>query len=213
MFFQLIKKPWILSLMLVCIALSIVGYQIVRAVTMPPYPMPPILGAVPEFRLIDQDNQPFGSDELKGSVWIVNFIFTRCPTVCPLFTSRMAKVQHRIRHAASSMHLVSFTVDPDFDTPEILKAYAKKYKSSSRLWSFVTGDSETIQTTVREGFKMSMEQKGTLDNDIPNIIHGTHFVLVDQHLNIRGYYKADDDDDTNRMIRDADALLNFKQSL
>jgi cytochrome oxidase Cu insertion factor (SCO1/SenC/PrrC family) len=83
-------------------------------------PSPPVLGALPAFRLTDQHGRPFGSQELAGRVWVASFIFTRCETVCPAVTRKMARIQDRTRNLEPALHLVSFSVDPEHDTPERL---------------------------------------------------------------------------------------------
>ena len=97
---------------------------------MPP-PLP-VLGEVPAFRLTSQDGRPYGSEELRGKVWVANFIFTSCTSSCPRLTSKMAIVQRRIRNTDESVHLVSFSVDPDNDTPARLAAYAEQYHYDHR---------------------------------------------------------------------------------
>src|SRR5437762_5488277 len=95
---QLVAKPvfWVLFVG------TIFGLPIVRAMTNPLPPALPLLGAIGDFEMTDQDGQPFGSAELRGRVWVANFIFTRCPTICPLQTEKMYHVQHRSRNLGSA---------------------------------------------------------------------------------------------------------------
>ena len=200
---RLFRSP----LLLLVVPLVIAGFQITRAVVKELPPLPQVYETIPEFELVDQRGVAFGSDQLRGRVWIANFIFTRCPTVCPLFTERMAKLQDRIRNAAPAIHLVSISVDPEWDNPERLAAYAGKHRISERMWTFVTGDYETIRRVVRDSMKMSMEHEGMI-GDVPDIIHGTHFVLVDQELRVRGFYDSEDEARIDQMMRDVHTLLN-----
>ena len=188
----------------------VAGFQIVRAVVIGLPPLPEVYGELPAFELTDQMGRRFGSRELEGRVWIANFIFTRCPTVCPVFTEKMSKLQHRVKNATPALHLVSFSVDPEHDTPEVLFAYARKHKASERMWSFLTGAPETVRATVRDGLKIAWEDQGII-GDVPDILHGTHFVLVDQRARIRGYYDSDDAAAVDRMLRDAGSLLNRRE--
>jgi protein SCO1/2 len=190
------------------VVLAISGFQIVRAVSAELPALPPVLGTLPAFELTDQRGKPFGSAQLRHRVWIANFIFTRCPTVCPVFTQKMAKVQDRVKNVAAGLHLVSFSVDPDHDTPEVLAAYAKQHRASPRMWSWLTGAPEAVRATVRDGLKIAMERQGTPDADVPDILHGTHFVLVDQQLRIRGYYDSNDPEAVDRMMKDVNTLVN-----
>lgn len=169
----------------------------------------PKLGEVPAFQLTDQTERPFGSEQLRGKVWIANFIFTRCPTVCPVFTQKMAKVQARTRDLAPSLMLVSFSVDPDWDTPARLAKYAAKFGASSGRWKFLTGTPEDIRLTVRDGLKIAMENQGMI-GDVPDIIHGTHFVLVDELGQIRGYFESNDAEAIDEMIVRAGQLIKHR---
>ena len=96
---------------------------------------PPVIGDVPAFEYTDQHGATFGTEQLAGKVWVANFIFTRCTTVCPIFTDKMYQVQHRSKDLGDSFHLVSFSVDPEYDTPEVLKSYADKHGVNSRMWN------------------------------------------------------------------------------
>jgi protein SCO1/2 len=159
----------------------------------PPPPELPDLGHVPLFHLTDQKGQPYSESALGGRVWVANFIFTRCPQICPLFTQRMAKVQGELSDL-TNVHYVSFSVDPAYDTPERLAAYARDHHVESPRWAFLTGKTDDIQKTVVDGFKISLlHEKGTdAGTDFTNIVHGVHFVLVDQQGVIRGYYDSND---------------------
>ena len=168
-------------------------------------PLPPVLGTLPAFELTDHRGEPFGSDQLRGHAWVANFIFTRCPTVCPVFTQRMAQLREAFAEQDASVQLVSFSVDPDYDTPQVLATYAKARDAEASNWSFLTGPWEQIRATVHDGMKVSMEQQG-MTGDVPDIIHGTHFVLVDPQLRIRGYYASDDPEAVKDLRADAMAL-------
>jgi protein SCO1/2 len=158
---------------------------------------PRVLFQIPEFTLIDQLGQPFGSKDLDGKVWIANFVFTNCPSRCPMLTADMAKLQKRMRNMGNAVFLVSFSVDPERDTPEVLKAYADKHHANPRRWRFLTGDLEKVREAVIAGFKMPIDPGQPIQDvdgqsKLFDITHGTRFVLVDQHRRIRGFYDADD---------------------
>ncbi len=167
----------------------------------------PSLGQVPAFSMTAETNRPFGSDDLRDKVWIANFIFTRCPTVCPVFSMKMAEIQARTADLGAQLMLVSFSVDPDWDTPARLAEYGAKFGAEPTRWRFLTGLPETVRLTVRDGMKVSMEQEGLI-GDVPNIIHGTHFVLVDRTGQIRGYYESNDPDRIRQLVEDARDLTN-----
>ncbi len=183
------------------------SWPIVRTLQIRLPPPLPVLSQLPAFTLTDQENQPFGSEQLKGRVWIADFIFTRCPTICPVLTGRMGELQHRTRNLGDAFRLVSFTVDPEFDTPSVLAAYAKSHRVSPRRWSFVTGAPEDVKRAVVDGLKTSMGKEAP-DGDLASIFHGTHLVLVDQKLRIRGYYDTDQPGTLDTVLRDAGMLVN-----
>jgi protein SCO1 len=117
----------------------------------------PVLGKLGEFSLVAESGKPTGSAELRGSVWIAAFMFTRCPTVCPRITRRMRELQLSARAKALPVRFVSITVDPEHDTPEVLRRYAAQYQADLASWSFLTGDYEVVKKTAVDGFKMALE--------------------------------------------------------
>ncbi|PTL79616.1 SCO family protein [Vitiosangium sp. GDMCC 1.1324] len=165
------------------------------------------LGKLPAFTFTRQDGQPFGLQQLEGRPWVANFIFTRCPTICPVFTAKLARFQKQTADMGGELALVSFSVDPKYDTPERLTAYAAKYGADPARWSFLTGDYEQLKQTVVGGFKIAMGRNDENEDDIPSIFHGSHFVLVDRTGEIRGYYNSEDDDAVERLRRDAGRLV------
>ncbi|HYO70379.1 MAG TPA: SCO family protein [Archangium sp.] len=165
------------------------------------------LGRLPAFRFMRQDGEAFGLKQLEGRPWVANFIFTRCPTICPVFTRKMAGVQKQTA-GLDGLALVSFSVDPKYDTPERLTEYARKHGADPARWSFLTGDYEQLKDTIVGGFKIAMgREEGGDENDIASIFHGSHFVLVDRTGEIRGYYNSEHDDDVERLVRDAARLV------
>lgn len=163
----------------------------------------PELGHVGAFSLIDQQGEAFSAERLRGKVWVAAFFFTRCPTICPRITRRMRALQVAAQSSPQAPTLVSFSVDPDNDTPPVLLAYAKHYEADLRTWSFLTGDLEVVKRTVVDGFKLALDGKAEPGAENGGIIHGSHLVLVDRQLGIRGYYRTDDDEDMKRLLEDA----------
>ncbi len=168
----------------------------------------PQLGALPDFTFTRHDGQPFGSAQLRGRPFIANFIFTRCPTICPAFTRKMVGVQERTTSFGTGLQLVSFSVDPKYDTPERLAEYGQRHGADFTRWSFLTGDYAQLKDTIVHGFKISMgREAGAPEDDLLSIFHGTHFVLVDRDGQIRGYYDSADSDSTDRLLRDTEQLV------
>jgi protein SCO1 len=160
-----------------------------RAFVRPVPPPPPVLGSVPPFAMTDQQGEPFGSLNLEGRVWVADFIFTACQTMCPVLTQKMALLTHRARHLGPEVHFVSFSVDPERDTPPKLAAYAATYHADPHKWSFLTGTLDSIQSAVVDGFKIGVDRHKTAD-DFWDIVHGEHMVVVDRALQIRGYFDS-----------------------
>lgn len=166
----------------------------------------PELGAVPAFSLESQEGTPFGSKQLDGHVWAVAFMFTRCPTVCPRVTRFMQKLQSSAKSKHVDLRLLSISVDPENDTPQVLKAYARRFDADLTSWSFLTGDFEAIKKTSEEGFKLALEGRADPKAKDFGIVHGSHLVLVDQRAKIRGYYRTDDEQEAARLLVDAKRL-------
>ncbi len=163
----------------------------------------PVLSTVPAFEFTNHHGQPFGTSMLEGQVWVANVIFTRCPTICPTFTAKMATIQQR---APSGVELVSFTVDPEYDTAERLDAYAKRFGAGPQ-WSFLTGERKALEKVIVEGMSQPMDAPVDPAN-LASLVHGSYFVLVDKHLKVRGFYKFNEPASVDQVLRDAATLMN-----
>jgi protein SCO1/2 len=144
----------------------------------------PTYGQVPRFTLTSQTGQRFDSGALAGKVWVADFIFTTCPGPCPRMSSQMHSLAKELKQLPN-VRFVSFTVDPEHDTPEVLAAYAKNFQADDR-WYFLTGGQPELQHLDRDVFKL-----GNVDGSME---HSTRFVLVDQRGRIRGYYDTNEPD-------------------
>jgi protein SCO1/2 len=178
----------------------IMAVPLLRQQMEPPLPPPPILGTVPAFRLVDQTGAVFGPERLAGRVWVASFIFTRCPSICPEMTGRLLRLQPQLGEA---VELVSVSVDPDYDTPERMRAFAEHHRANSPRWHFLTGDGHEIRERVIPGFKVTLAREG---DDFLSIVHSVRVVLVDGQGRIRGYYDSSDTDALDRLVRDARQL-------
>ncbi|MFN2542816.1 MAG: SCO family protein [Chthoniobacterales bacterium] len=162
----------------------------------------PTYGTVPVFQLTNQDGKPFGSAQLRGKIWIADFIYTTCPGPCPMISSRMSELQKPFEK--TDAHLVSFTVDPAKDTPEVLRGYAEKLQAQPGRWDFLTGPQSIIYELSRDGFKLAVSD-GRDDAGIP--VHSTRMILVDRRGDIRGYYDATEPDAITKLVADTTHLL------
>ena len=159
-------------------------------------------GTVPGFQLTNQNGQPFGSAQLSGKIWIADFIYTTCPGPCPMISSRMSELQKPLQK--TDVHLVSFSVDPDKDTPEVLRGYADKLQAEPGRWDFLTGAKPAIYKLSHDGFKLAVSD-GSDAQGIP--VHSTRIVLVDRHGQIRGYYDATEPEAITKLLADTNHLL------
>ncbi len=158
-----------------------------------------VLYDAPQFALTDQDGKPFSSEQLKGQVWVAAFIFTNCPGACPMMTQKMAALQQAV--PAKNVKLVSFSVDPERDTPEVLKQYAKRAAADESRWHFLTGKKEDMFAAAA-GMKLSASPA---QGEKP-IQHAEYFLLVDSQGRIRGAYDSNRTEKLEELNRDAAKL-------
>lgn len=150
--------------------------------------LPEIL-VVRDFELTDQTGERFASDELEGRVWIASFFFTSCTSICPLLTSHVGNLQRRTVDAPG-IQFVSVSVDPETDTPERLRDYARRYDADLSRWTFLTGARRDVHELVVEGFRMNMGEREEAEAgyDIP---HSGNLLLIDRNGVLRGQYETD----------------------
>jgi protein SCO1/2 len=108
------------------------------------------------------------------------------------------------------LYMASFSVDPEHDTPPVLLGYAERHGANLERWSFVTGDHKMMQQTAVDGFKLALEGKADPEAPEFGIIHGSHLVLVDKGLSIRGYYKTSEPSESGKLLADAERLVTEK---
>ncbi len=162
-------------------------------------------GIVPDFSFTERNGSAMGLAQLRGKIWIADFIYTTCTDTCPLQTATMAKLQAEFA-AKPDIQLVSFTVDPERDTPQALTLYANKYQADAKRWYFLTGERDRIFRLILEGFHLavaSMPNNGDPSGMIP---HSPRFVLVDKEARIRGYYDSRESAALVRLKNDIDSL-------
>lgn len=191
------------------VLISAATWSVFRHGVEQPEPGLPVLGKVPEFSLTASTGQPVSQSNLAGGIWVADFIFTRCPSLCPMLSGQMAKLQSTlVRDAGQSVRLVSFSVDPANDTPEALRAYADRFRADTNRWLFVTGDRGVLHGLIRDGFHLAVAERAESQNTDGEglITHSDRFVLVDRDLQIRGYYHGTDEDAIKRLLSDIGTL-------
>lgn len=166
--------------------------------------LPPVLGSLPAFDLKDQDGKTISLNDFKKSVSLVNFIFTTCPDVCPLLTAQMAKIQARAKELEIPVKLASISVDPENDTPDVLKVYAAKYHADLSNWSFLTGPLADIEKVVLQGFRVGLDRSAT---DIFDITHTEHFIILDEQARIRAYRRAPNNVEIDKILNEVRTLV------
>lgn len=144
-------------------------------------------GKLPQFQLTTQHDHKLSDADLRGRVVVVDFIFTSCPDVCPLLTEQLSALRKQLPSDAP-VSFVSFSVDPEHDTPEKLLAFARQHGVDVDNFWFLTGPLDQIKQVVTQGFKQSMQAQPVREGEPRNVLHGTHFVLVDQQGDIRGFF-------------------------
>lgn len=181
------------------------SYPFYRSMNRTLPPELPIISQVPDFELISENGQRFGSNELKDRVYLANFIFSRCPTICPKMLGELEKVQKRVRGTGHKVAIVTFTVDPDHDNEKVLFDLARKHDANPFTWTFLTGnDKDAMFKLYRDGFKVGVEQN---PKDLFDIAHSEKIVLVDGANRVRGYYSFEEND-INKLMIDVGLLIN-----
>ena len=181
-----------------------------RAVLFVPEPEPALAIAAPvafpEFTLTERSGRSVSRAELLGEPWVANFVFTSCAGPCPVMSRRMSDLQRAF--ADCSLRFVSFTLDPQRDTPAVLTEYAERFDADPDQWLFLTGDEDTIQGLAQQGLKLTARRAtdAELEQGADTIIHSTRFVLIDAAGHLAGSYIGTDDDDLDRLHRDLGAL-------
>lgn len=168
----------------------------------------PVIAQLPNFELTNRDGRLVSLAQLQGAPFIADFIFTRCNGICPFMTKQMSRVVEELPPNAK-VGVVSFSVDPDHDTPEVLQAYAEKYEAPD-FWYFLTGTRAELHSLSKDGFLLAVAdvpEEEQVEGGEP-IVHSNRFVLVDGQSRIRGYYDAFDENDVQRLLSELQRLLN-----
>ena len=155
---------------------------------------------LPDFALTNQHGGAMSLTDLGGKVWVADFIFTSCATICPPMTDEMARLQDEFA-SEPELRFVSFSVDPARDTPEALARYADSFGADGSRWSFLTGEKASIYRLAQDGFNLAAGHQGS------EILHSTRFVLVDGQGKVRGYYDSRSKANLRHLRRDIKTLL------
>lgn len=160
---------------------------------------------IQDFNFTDQDGNPLGLEDLKGKVWVADFVFTQCATVCPPMTMNMSQLQQDVKEAGlEDVHFVSFSVDPEIDTPEALKKYGEDFGADFSTWHFLTGyTQDEIEDYAPKNFKAVVKKP----RDDDQVIHGVSFYLMNKDGEIIEEYRGDEDVPFKEIIKDIKKAL------
>ena len=169
----------------------------------------PVLRTISSMDLVDQEGEPVNLQTFRGQPWFANIIFTRCPGPCARMTQKMRQLQEALPAEASEVQLVSLTTDPDFDTPEVLSQYARKFQADTRSWKFLTGTKEEIVRVSTQEWLLVMLEKGEAERESPNdiFLHSTLTVLMDGLGRTRGTYEILEEGQLEEALADLQRLL------
>jgi cytochrome oxidase Cu insertion factor (SCO1/SenC/PrrC family) len=225
------RRRGLLSLGAAALGLALIGGVLASNWRQPKLPAQGTLetladyGLVPNFRLTERGGSTVTLADLRGKVWLANFIYTECTETCPLQSLQVQRLQEEFT-GASELRFVSITVDPSHDTPEVLRRYAERYGGDPERWLFLTGPKPAIHALAKDGFKLGVSdaspatRSGVSDWRLgPGpafashgsgglILHSSRFVLVDRQARIRAYHRTDDPDSLARLRENLRALLS-----
>jgi cytochrome oxidase Cu insertion factor (SCO1/SenC/PrrC family) len=164
----------------------------------------PVLGALPDFSLVERGGSSLTRDSLRGRVWVADFIFTRCGGTCPSMTGRLRRLR---REVPAEVRFLSLTVDPAHDTPAVLARHAQGVGAGPD-WLWATGEKEAVYRLATDGFMLAAQENPAEApaGDGP-FLHSAKFVLLDGQARIRGYYDSGDEQALRALSRDAERLL------
>jgi len=158
---------------------------------------------IKSFQFTNQDGQTVTNESFMGSVYVTDFFFTTCHSICPIMSNNIEKIYAKFK-GNEEVKFLSHTVDPEIDTVAQLKQYAQKHNVDSKQWHFVTGKKKDLYQVARESYFLDAQQG---DGGPDDFIHTQNFALIDKDKHIRGYYDGTDSSDVNQLIRDIDLLL------
>ena len=165
-------------------------------------PEPPeVMFTLPDYSLVDHRGDEFSPETMQGKVWIAGFVFTSCPSSCPAVTTAMADLREHLDRYSVDVEMVSFTVDPSHDTPEVLADYFAAQGVESAKWRFVTGEPQKVLQLVRHGFKLGVGDREADEQGVAyDIAHSTKLALIDGDGGVRGFYGITDEHGTDEIF-------------
>ena len=161
---------------------------------------------IPNFNFLNQDSVWISQKDYDGKIYVADFFFTSCPTICPKMKTQMLRIYQRYLNDPK-IQLLSHSIDPNYDQPHVLKAYANRMEVDSKKWNFVTGKKEDIYKIGQKSYMVSAQED---PNEEGGFVHSGAFILVDKHRHVRGIYDGTKEPEVNKLIEDIEILLHEK---
>jgi protein SCO1/2 len=201
--------PYRWLMIVLALVILVAGYNRISSLhaPVPPEKALPKIATIPPFALTERSGRTVTNRDLAGKIWVADFIYTTCPGPCPIVTAGMARIQEAVKSDPQVM-LVSFTVDPNSDTPPVLAAYANKFGADPNRWWFVTGSEKPLFNLIQNGFLQWVQDNSghpLVDGEF-KVTHSTRLSLVDGNGVLRGIYDGLDVGERANLLRDIQKL-------
>ena len=174
--------------------------------------MDTVFHTIPAWKLTDENGKQFLGESLKGKIYVADFFFTRCGSICPKMSTELTRLQDTFS-GEEEVQIASFSVDPLHDTPEVLKEYAKKYDAKAGKWHFLTGTKTQIYPLAVKGYFIPVADASEYDKAVKSpdetFIHSEKLILVDKEGHIRGFYDGTNKKDVDRLVLEIRVLLKI----
>jgi protein SCO1/2 len=158
---------------------------------------------IPSFRFLNQDSVFVNEKDVEGKVYVADFFFTTCPTICPKMKTQMLRIYERYKDR-DEVRIISHSIDPDFDTPNVLKDYASRLQVKAPKWNLLTGDKAAIYQLGQKSYMVSAQED---PNEAGGFVHSGAFILVDKNRHVRGIYDGTVEAEVNHLLEDMEILL------
>lgn len=158
---------------------------------------------IPSFRFLNQDSVWVSEKDMEGKIYIADFFFTSCPTICPKMKTQLLRIYERYA-ANDAIRILSHSIDPTYDTPNVLKQYAEHLQVKAPRWNMLTGDKAAIYKLGEKSYMVTAQED---KNEAGGFVHSGAFILVDKNRHVRGIYDGTQEAEVNHLIEDIEILL------
>ncbi len=158
---------------------------------------------IPAFHFLNQDSVWVSEKDMEGKIYIADFFFTSCPTICPKMKTQLLRIYERYA-ANDAIRILSHSIDPTYDTPNVLKQYAERLQVKAPRWNMLTGDKAAIYKLGEKSYMVTAQED---KNEAGGFVHSGAFILVDKNRHVRGIYDGTQEAEVNHLIEDIEILL------